>query len=162
MDSQSDSQSQIAPPFNCRIILTDSAMPSWYPIAFVEVVNVSPETLDFQFENHLFQHLNILVRNHLGEIVSFPGWYGSRFGTDRAFQKIPTQKNLYLGPGESVVHSVGLLGRIATTKIAQATYSAVAILQYGAFETISEPVSFSLGPIPAAYWKYINGPSENQ
>jgi hypothetical protein len=100
----------------------------------VELANLSGAPLEITYRITALQHLNLIVADSRGVVVS-EGHFGDRFA--------PTLEPqiLRLEPGEKFAAPVHLLATLPERPLAPGTYTVQAVYNYNAFQAVSEPVS---------------------
>jgi hypothetical protein len=103
----------------------------------VELENLSSQVLQIEIDMHPLQHLNLLVRDADGALIS-GGHYGDIFsplGETRTFQ---------LTPGATYTHNVFLLGTVPEERRKPGRYRVQAIYVSGNVTAISAPLEIEL------------------
>jgi hypothetical protein len=99
----------------------------------VELENVSSAPVDIELEMSPFQHLNLVVTDSQGEVVS-EGHYGNRFSP------LAEKYTWRLQPGQKYTNNVSLLGTVPELKRRAGTYTVRAVYQYKTLNAVSEPL----------------------
>jgi hypothetical protein len=98
----------------------------------VELENVSTRTIEIEYDMHPLQHLDLVVTDGVGNIVS------DRPYSDR-FSPLGTARVLRLMPGEKVIAPVSLLGNVPKDKSPAGCYTVQAVYRWNGLEIVSEP-----------------------
>jgi hypothetical protein len=105
-----------------------------------ELENVSPAVIEIPVKTSPLQHLNLVVRDARGTVVT-EGFYGD------LFSPLAEPYTLRLQPGEKYTGPVSLLGNVPKTKLQPGTYTVQAVYEYNGLKAVSEPLGVEL---PAA------------
>jgi hypothetical protein len=121
--------------FACRIRRKQGreGRPSSPDAGEVELENVSSAPVEIELEMSPFQHLNLVVTDSEGAVVS-EGHYGNRFSP------LAEKFTWRLQPGQKYTHNVSLLGTVPETKRTPGMYTVRAIYQYKTLKAVSEPL----------------------
>ena len=106
-------------------------------MAEIELENVSDSSLEIEYFMTALQHLNLIVADARGTIVS-EGHYGDRFA--------PSDQPgfLRLASGQKFAAEVHLFATMPRGPIAPGTYSVQAVYEYNGFRAESEPVEVTV------------------
>lgn len=103
----------------------------------IELENISPSVLEIENDMHPLQHLDIVVTDARGTVLS-EGHYGDIF-SPRGRIDI-----LRLAPGEKYTHNVALLGTLPQDNQVPGTYTVHAVYEYNGLRAVSEPLQVQL------------------
>jgi hypothetical protein len=106
-------------------------------MADVEIQNVSDKPLDIEYEMTVLQHLNLIVTDASGSVVS-EGHFGDRFA--------PTEhpQTLHLEPGDKYSAKVSLFATAPGFRSIPGEYAVRAVYEYKKIRSVSTPVSVSV------------------
>src|SRR5262249_12011238 len=102
-----------------------------------ELENVSPDAVEIEVRSSPLQYLNLIVTEAGGAVVS-GHWYGD------LFSPLAEPYTLRLGPGESYVGPVSLLGNVPSDKRLPGEYVVQAVYEYEGLRAVSEPMRVEL------------------
>jgi hypothetical protein len=124
--------------FVCRIRRKQErdGRPSSSDAGEVELENLSSTPIEIELEMSPFQHLNLVVTDSEGAVVS-DGHYGNRFSplAERVLWR--------LQPGQKYTHTVSLLGTVPVP-LRPGVYTVRAVYQYKTLKAVSEPLIVEL------------------
>jgi hypothetical protein len=106
-------------------------------MAEVELENVSGTPLDIAYWMTELHHLNLLVRDAEGKVVS-QGHFGDRFAPTRE------PSILHLEPGEKFTAYVHLFATMRVDPVPPGTYAVEAVYEYNGLRAVSEPVQVTV------------------
>jgi hypothetical protein len=99
----------------------------------VELENLGTTPLEIAYRMTALQHLNLVVTNAGGKVVS-EGHFGDRFAPTAEAQA------LRLEPGDKFTANVHLLATMPHMPVAAGTYTVQAVYEYDGFRAVSDPV----------------------
>jgi hypothetical protein len=103
----------------------------------VELENTSPEILEIEAGRSLLGHLDLVVRNAGGEVIS-NSFYGDMFSP------LAEDYTVRLQPGEKYVGPVHLLRNVPEEKRQPGKYEVQAVFEYRGLRAASEPLTVEL------------------
>jgi hypothetical protein len=95
--------------------------------------NISAAPLEIELEMSPLQHLNLIVKDAAGNIVS-EGHYGDRFSP------LGSRYTFRLEPGQTYTHNVSLLGTVPEAKRLPGKYSVQAVYEAKGLTAVSFPL----------------------
>ena len=105
----------------------------------VEIENVSDEPIEIVIQASELEHLDLLVTNDRGEVVS-------AFHYGIIFSPFSLGHTWQLLPGHKLVRSVNLLATVPEEKRKPGRYSVQAVYVYEQLHAVSERIEFDLPP----------------
>jgi hypothetical protein len=140
---EADKSSPARPALTCRLRQKTQGRAAQSPTAGeVELENTSADVLEIELQMSPFQHLNLVVTDAAGRVVS-EGHYGDRFSP------LEEPYVFRLQPGEKYTGSVSLLGTVPEQKRLPGTYTVRAVYEYKRLIAVSEPFHVQLEGEPS-------------
>ncbi len=106
-------------------------------MAEVELENVSGARLEIAYRMTELHHLNLVVRDAEGKVVS-QGHFGDRFAPTRE------PSLLHLEPGEKFTANVHLFATMPVDPVPPGTYMVEAVYEYNDLRAVSDPVQVTV------------------
>ena len=126
------------PKLACRLFRRRQGRAAQLPGAGeIELENTSEEVLEIEVQMSPLQHLNLVVRNSDGQLLS-EGHYGN------CFSPLERPYALRLQPGEKYTGPVSLMGNVPPEKRLPGKYTVQAVYEYHALRSVSEPFEVEL------------------
>ncbi len=103
----------------------------------VELENTSGEVFEIEGDLGPLQHLNLLVTDSAGNLLS--AWHYANL-----FSPIARGYTVHLAPGGKYTHNVSLLGNVPEERRLPGCYTVRAVYQYRDLKAVSDPVEVRL------------------